>query len=700
MQQEGSQYTVCRTDRYGIGILFPHPLSISLLIIQHMPHRSSVPIFEIMTHEELPVHEKYAAEAQKRLRPDGLSQFQNVQQSDSFRLRRFAQDIWLGHDKLDSESLAKPILNNGEKVKFLITGAGIGGIVSAVRLILAGFSADQIRLVETAGGVGGTWYWNRFPGLHCDVESYVYMPLLEEMGYMPSKKYASGVEIREYLNQVVQRYQLQDKIMFRTKLEQLEWDEQSNIWRATLNTTTSGAEGKTDLAVEAEFAILTSGYLHQPQVPKLDGSKSLDVFEGDMFHTARWDYGVTGGSGDQEFPPLEKLRSKKVGIIGTGATAIQAVPHLAEYAEELFVFQRTPSAVFARDQRTTDPIEWKASIASSHGWQKARMENMTAIMSKSAPPGAVDLVNDEWTRQLAYSGLTGDPEWPNLGPEGIPRLISYFLDLDSEPRARLRARVSETVDDEATAAGLTPWYPVWCKRPTFSDTYLQTFNKPHVHLVDTDGHGISGTTSSGIISDGIEYKLDVLVLATGYVSPAVTGGDPSARAGVRVYGRGGMLMSDKFEDQGLTTLHGVSTSGFPNLFWLGASQGAAAANLTHVLDTQSRHIAYIVASAHKTARADGRVVVEVGVDAEQAWSMRVAQNANRLAITSVCTPGYLNNEGQALRMSLGLGDAVSLESMMKKARMAPWSAGMTAYLHELKKWRDEGGLNGFRMGSE
>lgn len=653
-----------------------------------------------MTDEMLPVQERYAAEAQKRLRSDGPSQFQNVQHSDSPRLRRFAQDVWLDHAELHAESLAEPILNNGEKIKFLITGAGIGGIVSAVRLILAGFSADQIRLVESAGGVGGTWYWNRFPGLHCDVESYVYMPLLEEMGYMPSQKYASGVEIREYLNQVVRRYQLHDKIMFRTNLEQLKWDEQKSLWRATLNTITCGSEEKTCLAVEAEFAILTSGYLHKPQVPKFDGPRSLDVFQGHMFHTARWDYEITGGSGDEVFPALEKLRSKKVGILGTGATAIQVVPQLARYAEELFVFQRTPSAVFSRDQRTTDPVEWETSIANSPGWQKARMENMTAIMSKSALPGAADLVNDEWTRQPAYSGLTGDPEWANIGPEGIPRLISYFMDLDSESRAKLRARVSEVVDNETTAARLTPWYPIWCKRPTFSDTYLQTFNKPHVHLVDTDGRGISGVTPSGIIRNGTEYKLDVLVVATGYVSPTVTGADPSARAGIRVYGRGGTLMSDKFEDQGLTTLHGVTTSGFPNLFWLGASQGAAAANLTHVIDAQSRHIAYIIAAAHKTYLADERVAVEVEVDAEQAWSKRVAQSANRLAITSVCTPGYLNNEGQALRMSLGLGgDTVSLEGMMKKARTVPWSAGMTAYLHELKKWRDEDGLSGFKVES-
>ena len=652
------------------------------------------------------IEEKYTIEAQKRLRPEGADQFQDVQKSDSTRIRRFAQDTWADHATLDAQLLASPALKTGDRTKFLIAGAGIGGIVSAVRLILAGFDVSQIRLVETAGGVGGTWYWNRYPGLHCDVESYVYMPLLEEMGYMPSEKYTSGVEIRKYLNQVVQRYQLEDKILFRTKLERIQWDDQNDLWKADL-ATTRGSEGSqvtVNSAVEAEFVILTAGYLSRPQVPKLDGA-SLDVFGGDMFHTARWDYSITGGSDQEPFPSLDKLRGKKVGVIGTGATAIQVMPCLAKYADELFVFQRTPSAVYSRGQRTTDPTEWKTKIAGSPGWQKNRMENMSAHMARGAPPGSVDLVNDEWTRQQAYAGVVGDQEKAYIGPEEVLKLIAHYLELDAENRARLRARVSETVRDKPTAEKLTPWYPVWCKRPTFSDTYLEAFNEPHVHLVDTEGRGIDGATVDGLTVGGTEYKLDVLVLATGYVSPGVSGVDPSARAGVQVFGRRGRAMTEKWEAQGLATLHGVASNGFPNLFWIGASQGSSAANLGHLIDAQSRHIAYVVAAAHKKASGRGggnhgspsSCVVEVDSAAEEAWSLRIMQGATRLAVTSVCTPGYLNNEGQGLRMALGLGELPSQEDMMKAARTAPWSAGMPSYLRELEGSQNEGRLDGFQV---
>ncbi|KAF5501119.1 FAD-binding monooxygenase ausC [Colletotrichum siamense] len=648
------------------------------------------------------LQQKYIAEAQKRLRPNGTDQFQDARQSESARIRGFAEDIWADHATLDTQLSQSPALKAGDRTKFLIAGAGIGGIVSAVRLILAGFDVSQIRLVETAGGVGGTWYWNRYPGLHCDVESYVYLPLLEEMGYMPSHKYTSGVEIRNYLNQIVQRFQLQDKILFRTKLDRIEWNEEKSLWKADLTTARGTADCKelSKLSVQSEFVIFTAGYLSRPQVPKF---ADLDAFTGSMFHTARWDYSVTGGSDEEPFPSLDKLRGKSVAIIGTGATAIQVVPCLAKYAGEVFVFQRTPSAVYSRGQQATDPHGWVNGITSSPGWHKKRMENMSAHMARSAQPGAPDLVSDEWTRQSAYAGVVGDPEWAYIGPGKVPELIAHYLKLDADNRAKLRERVSDIVKDKSTSEKLTPWYPVWCKRPAFSDTYLQTFNMPHVHLVDTEGHGVDKATPNGLVVQGFEYKLDVLVLATGYVSPS-TAVDPAARAGVEVYGRKGRPMAEKWEAQGLTTLHGVASNGFPNLFWIGASQGPSAANLGHVIDAQSRHIAHIIAQAHHradTAASDPSkfraCVVEVDIDAEDAWSLRVMQGATRLAVTSVCTPGYLNNEGQGLRMTLGLEKAPSPDNMAKAARAAPWSAGMPSYLHEIEAFQAEGELRGFTV---
>ncbi|KAH9238330.1 hypothetical protein K456DRAFT_1720031 [Colletotrichum gloeosporioides 23] len=296
---------------------------------------------------------------------------------------------------------------------------------------------------------------------------------------------------------------------------------------------------------------------------------------------------------------------------------------------------------------------------------------MSALMTRSARPGSPDLVNNGWTTQGAYTGAVGDPEWASI--------------------------------ENSTSEKLTPWYPVWCKRPTFSDTYLQTFNRPHVHLVKTEGHGVKRATPSGLAVQGVEHNLDVLVLATGYVSPSTTV-DPAARAGVEVYGRTGLPMAKKWETQGLATLHVVASNGFPNLFWIGASQRPSAANLGHVIDAQSQHIAHIIAKAHDradTVASDPSTVrtcvVEADTDAEDAWSLPVMQGATRLAVTSICRPGYLNNEGQGLQMTLGLEKAPSPDNMAKAARAAPWSAGMPCHLEQIEAFQVEGELRGFKV---
>lgn len=647
-------------------------------------------------------HQTYAEEAQKRLRSDGLLQFQALADSSSARMRRLADNVWA--DQPQPAETATSAIEPGNRVKFMLVGAGIGGLVSAVRLILAGFPKESIRLVESAGGVGGTWYWNRYPGLYCNVESYVYMPLLEEMGYVPSQKYVSGIEIRQYLRKVVEKYELQDNICFRTKVDSLQWDEQGRAWKADLSTTQeSSCAGDEPVAnhwkAEAEFVILTAGYLTKPQVPKL-GDAGMDGFKGDMFHTARWDYNVTGGSSEQVFPELDKLRDKRVGVLGTGATAVQVVPCLAKYAKELYVFQRTPSAVYSRGQKDTDAANWKDHVANAANWQSKRMENMDKIMSRSEEPGLVDLVNDEWTKLPAYAALVGDTEWAAATPDRIPDLTRHYMALDAEHSARLRARVADAVKDKTTADALTPWYPAWCKPATFSDTYLKTFNEPHVHLVDTAGRGIDKVTATGVVAQDTEYRIDILVLATGYISPAISRGDPSVRAGVRVVGREGKTISEKWESGGgMATLHGVATSGFPNLFWLGVSQGPASVNTAHVIDAQARHIAYILQTAHKRSSGQSGVVVQVESEAEEAWSMRLLGGAARWAVLSACTPGYLNNEGFGLRMARGLVEAPSREEMMKMARTAPWAAGMPALLEELARWRDEGSLDGYHVDS-
>ncbi|OTA55489.1 FAD/NAD(P)-binding domain-containing protein [Hypoxylon sp. EC38] len=635
------------------------------------------------------VQQKYTEEAQKRLRPDGFGQYQTLSESSSDQLRHLVDDIWADHAALDA--LPSPIAP-GDRPKFLIVGAGLGGILNAVRLIQAGFSADQIRIIETAGGVGGTWYWNRYPGLQCDVEAYIYMPLLEETGFMPSYKYAPGVEIRNYFKDVVKRWNLEDKILFRTKADKLEWDEDARLWKVDF-TTSRGPRGdeKTTSSVNAEFVLLTAGLLSKPQVPKLAGV-GIEGFKGDYFHTSLWNYDVTGGSSEEFFPVLDKLKDKRVGIIGTGATGIQVVPMLADYAKEVYVFQRTPSAVYARGQKATDPEEWK-KIAGQPGWQDARQANFIAHIHNEAPPGTPNLVDDEWSRQPAYSALVGDKEFANVTPDKVQEMIATFLARDAENSARLRARVAEIVKDKETAEKLTPWYPTWCKRPVHSDTYLQSFNKPNVHLIDTDGKGVESVTPQGLVANGQEIPLDILVFGTGYQSPGVSGADPSIRAGVKLLGRGGQSLQERWAPTGTATLHGIASNGFPNLFFLSPLQAGVSANHAYSIDVQCRQIAYVIATAHKKAGGltKSGLTVEVGVPAQEEWSAKIMQGAARFATMAICTPSYINNEGHLVDPN------ATQEEMMKKARASPYSAGLPGFIKELEKWREGDKLSGIEV---
>ncbi|KAL2274240.1 hypothetical protein FJTKL_03587 [Diaporthe vaccinii] len=234
---------------------------------------------------DTPAQKRYVTEAVRRKRADGMAQFQVLADSDDDRLRHLSDDPWADHAALD----ARPaLISPGDRVKFLIMGAGIGGILNAVRLIQAGFSADQIRIVEIGGGIGGTWYWNRYPGLHCDVEAYIYMPLLEETGYMPSKKYAPAVEIRHHLEAVAKKFGLESQIVYRSRVDGLQWDESARAWNFDI-TASSGPKGqkKTTIRAQAEFVSLAVGLFPHPQYPQIPG---LSSFKGDMF--PRWPYTI------------------------------------------------------------------------------------------------------------------------------------------------------------------------------------------------------------------------------------------------------------------------------------------------------------------------------------------------------------------------------------------------------------------------
>lgn len=609
--------------------------------------------------------QKFDAEKQKRLKPEGTAQYVELEESE--RWKQLSEDPWVDHAALNQ---AASQLKDGDEVKFLILGAGYGGLLYAVRLIEAGFSTDDIRLIDTAGGVGGTWYWNRYPGLMCDVESYIYMPLLEETGYMPKHKYSYGEELREQAERIAAKWNL--KAAFRTAARSSTWDEGKREWVTQLKQD-RGPEGVVEMTVRSQFMINANGVLNHPKVPR-----GLENYSGSVLHTARWDYGVTGGSPTDW--SMTGLQGKRVGIIGTGATAIQVTPQLAKWAGELYVFQRTPCSVGVRGQRATDPEEWK-KIAGKPGWQRDRCWNFNSFVSCNGE--GENLVGDSWTRANAYRAIIGGPHDKPLAPEDIPEHIGNMVAIDYEYSEGVRQRIDDIVKDKNTAEGLKPWYPVWCKRPTFHDDYLPAFNQPNVHLVDTNGKGVSSSTANGLIIGDKKYPLDVLILSTGYRSPGHDGAEPSSHANMTFTGKGGLKLADKWNSEGPATLHGILTESFPNLFLTGPAQTGAAANFAQTQDVLAQQVAYIAANAVK--RGGAGAVVEATREGEGAWTARIMKWSMWMGPLAICTPSYINNEGSTPQ------DPVEQAKMM---RGAAYAQGMNAYVQLLQEWREEGSMDG------
>jgi cation diffusion facilitator CzcD-associated flavoprotein CzcO len=624
---------------------------------------------------------RYEKEAAKRLRRDGVGQFIDLDGPEGLSVLR--GDPWIDPELLNTHP--PPVLQDGSDCKFLIVGAGFGGIICAVKLIQAGFSADSIRMVDAAGGFGGAWYWNRFPGLLCDVESYIYMPFLEETGYMPRNRYASGDEILDHANRIAAQYHLTDKASFHTAVRSQRWDEDRKRWTVSLDRAGGPMQGgeAEHLIVSAQFVILACAGYGAPQLPKVPG---LGEFRGKVFHTARWDYAYTGGSPSE--PQLDKLTDKTVGIIGTGATAVQVIPFLARWAKKVNVFQRTPSMVFGRAQCATDPVDWAARIATKPGWQKERQLNWLSYASNS--PNGPNLVGDIWTDTPSFSAVLGAPKGiveMTAVPEHLARL--YALDLPVAERAR--ARVEELVQDPDVAARLQAWYPTWCKRVTLSDEYLQTFNQSHVVLVDTDGKGVERITERGVVVAGKEHPLDVLILSTGFRAPLRAYGNPAARLGMSsIIGRDGASLHEKWQRIGAATLHGVCSHGFPNLFFVGPAQAGFAGVVTLMLETQMQHIAYIVQEAHRTAGSSNMVVIEASQEAEEAWSLEVVRRSLWFSSMGGCTPSYFTNEGAFTSVQ-------DTEEMTRIARTMMWGEGFESYINVLRSWKDEGSLAGLTV---
>lgn len=597
---------------------------------------------------------RYRAERDKRLRPDGTAQYRRL-------------DGERAHDPHTPVQPREPVTDH---VTFTFVGGGFAGLVTGARLRETGIG--DVRIIDRAGDFGGTWYWNRYPGAQCDTASFVYLPLLEETGHMPTEKYAHQPEILEHCRRIGRQFGLYDDALFHTEVTEVTWDGEREVWRIR---TDRGDDFTT------QFIGLGTGPLHVAKLPDVPG---IDDFRGHSFHTSRWDYAYTGGSPDGA--PMDRLAGKRVAVIGTGATAVQCIPHLARDAGELYVFQRTPSSVDVRGNQPTDP-EWFASIAEP-GWQKRWLENFTAnTMGGFGAADDEDLVRDGWTDISRRVKTKIEERVAADGEFTADTLVDAFEDADFEKMEEIRARVDAVVEDQTAAEGLKAWYGQLCKRPCFHDDYLEAFNRPGVTLVDTDGAGVERVTERGVVVAGHEYAVDCIVWATGFE----VGTGFTSRAGFDLVGREGLRLSDHWAD-GMRTMHGIHVHGFPNAFIVQLTQGSNhIANVPHNMTETATTIGAIVGHAVDL----GHSVVEVTAAAEEAWIERLLGGGSPMGGLAggrplnvpgslECTPGYYNNEGRA-------------PTAAQRYNFLGFPGGPLAFFDYIERWRSSGDFAGLEF---
>jgi cyclohexanone monooxygenase len=543
------------------------------------------------------LRKKYAEERDRRLNPQHNEQFVEVVGD----FGHYAADIWAGD--------VVPRAPIEVTVEALVIGGGFGGLLTAAELTKVGIT--DFHIIEQAADFGGTWYWNRYPGLQCDIDSYIYLPLLEETGYIPTEKYAHGPEIFEHAQRIGRHFDLYSKALFQTQVKDMTWQEEDRRWTITTD--------RGDI-VRARFVFSSSGILHRPKLP---GIRGIARFKGRMFHTSRWDYDYTGGTSKGG---MDRLADKRIAVIGTGATGIQCVPHLARDAQHVFVVQRTPSAVRERGNGPTDPI-WASAL--QPGWQRRRMDNFTRWTSGIAD--GEDMVRDGWTALFYDLSTAGQGA---TSPEEGGRIAELADFMKGE---EARRRVDSTIARQDVAEALKPWYNSLCKRPAFSDLFYPAFNRDNVALIDTMGRGLDEITENAIVFDGVQYPVDCIIFATGYE----VGTDYSRRADFAVHGVGGRTLTEHFAG-GMRTLHGFHVNGFPNLFLLGAGHNGINRNFTAMLAGQAEHLVGLI----RELGGQGVTRIEATAQAEAEWLRTLVDKSQGLrSYLAACTPGYFNGEG-------------------------------------------------------
>ena len=552
-----------------------------------------------------------ADEALKTLPPEPVGAVFNAAEQEKYR--KFKEARVGAADYIGLEGQFSKYLNDvysddpvprealDDECEILVVGAGFAGLLLWYKLKQAGFK--DVRFCEKGGDVGGTWYWNRYPGIACDVEAYSYLPLLEEMGYIPTMKFAGGFEIMEYCQKMAEKFGFYERCLFHTTVDKTDWDEATGRWTV-----------KTDRgdAIKARYVILANGILTTPKLAKIDG---METFAGEAFHTSRWDYNVD-------------LKGKRVGIIGTGATAVQAIPELAKIVGELYVFQRTPSSIDIRDQRETTEEEietWKQEP----GWARARRARFAKISAGRTAMRA----NDDYLAGKVADFKERKQHTTELSAE---ELVQKQLDTNFRIMEQIRARVDAIVEDPETAEALKPYYPYGCKRPTFHDEYLPAFNRPNVHLVDTAPRGVNRINERGVVHEGTDYPLDVLVYATGFQWMATSTFN-------MIVGRNGVSLQDKWQSQGTKTFLGLHSHGFPNLFIISGPQGGGGSfNFTNAIEEHVDYVLWMLT----TMRERGATKVDVRAEPEQEYAEHCRQADSLTAPLRDCIT-YYNGHGEA-----------------------------------------------------
>ena len=588
------------------------------------------------------MHAKYREERQKRLRTDGIHQY--VEPAGKFD--------YLNDDPYTPLVEREPL---NDHVEFLFVGGGFAGLSVCARLKEAGLT--DFRIIEGGGDFGGVWYWNRYPGAMCDTAAMVYLPLLEETGHAPSMKYVQAPEIRGHAVRIANHYDLYPHAVFSTRVENITWDEAASRW---IVETDRGDQ------ITATHIAMGTGPLNKPKLPGIPG---IETFAGDSFHTSRWNYDVTGGS--PEGDPMTALADKRVGVIGTGATGIQIVPSLGRDSGELHVFQRTPSAVAERNNQPLDP-EWIGGLGA--GWQAKWLRNFAQLQSTGV--AEEDLVHDGWTditKRIVARLMSTGKNPAEFTPDDF---IAAYEDTDDENMQSVRARVDEIIGDPSTAEGLKAWYRQFCKRPCFHDEYLPTFNRPNVHLVDTEGQGVERIDETGAWAGGNHYPLDVLVYASGFEFNT----DYTHRSGFEVRGRNGLTLTEKWRD-GMESFQGMHVHGFPNMFIVGFTQGS---NLASNITSNYTEAGHTIAAILNHKAATGANQIEVTAEVERDWVAAIEAAPQGIVGGPDCTPGYYNSEGEA-------------EGRRAKLNMGGYPLGPVPFFDYIAEWRANGKFDGLEF---